>query len=77
MYLLVRKKISNELGVYETQDTNSAVQHEILQNQKIVCHPDKDIWVYQKEPGGFDTVVEVTTEVFRHFPPYVIFQGGP
>jgi len=40
-----------------------AYQHEILQNQKIGWHSDKGIWVYQKEPGGFDTVVETTTEV--------------
>ena len=28
-----------------------------------MCHTDKGIWVSQKAPGGFDTVIEVTTEV--------------
>ena len=40
-----------------------AYQREILQNRKIVWHADKGIWVSQKAPGGFDTVIEATTEV--------------
>jgi hypothetical protein len=56
MYVLVNKQSSNELGVFETQ-------REILQDRKKVWHADKGIWVSQKAPGGFDTVVEATTEV--------------
>ena len=40
-----------------------AYQREILQNRKIVWHADKGIWVSQKAPGGFDTVIEATMEV--------------
>ena len=40
-----------------------AYQREILQNRKIVWHADKGIWVSQKAPGGFDTVIEAMMEV--------------
>jgi hypothetical protein len=41
-----------------------AYQHKILANRKIVWHPDKGIWVYLDAPGGSDTIVEATTEVY-------------
>ena len=32
-------------------------------SRKIVWRDDQGLWVYEEAPGGFDMVVEVTTEV--------------